>query len=182
MKAVLTSRGSRGDVNPIIEIGAGLKKRGHEVDICIPHLFSDYALKKGLYVSTYEEDSRELMKGLGSGLGSIKNAMAFFANSIEQQFDFMLEATEDADVLINTVNELAAPTVAEYRKIPHFRITFAPALPGNHPPPFSPWQNMPVFFNRLGWDSLSLLSGIAIRKFINGKRKELGLKSVKNSR
>jgi len=127
MKAVLSSRGSRGDVNPIIEIAARLKRKDHEVHICIPDHFRTYATRQQINVSTYDEDSRELMKGLGSGLGSIKNAMAFFANSIEQQFDFMLKATEDADVLINTVNEIAAPTVAEYRKIPHFRITFAPA-------------------------------------------------------
>ena len=181
MRAVLSSRGSRGDINPIIEIGAGLKKMGHEVDICIPDFFRDYAVKQGLQVSVYDEDSKKLMKGLGSGLGSVKNAMAFFANSIEQQFSFMLDATKNSDVLITTVNELSAPTVAEYRKIPHFRLTFAPVLPGNHPPPFSPWQNMPVFFNRLGWNTLSMLSGIAIRKFINGKRRELGLRPVRNS-
>ena len=181
MKAVLSSRGSRGDVNPIIEIGNLLNKKGHDVAICIPALFEGYALEQGLNPSVYEEDSKELMKGLGSGLSSIKKAMNFFKNSIDQQFDFLLDATKDADVLIATVNELTAPTVAEYRNIPHFRLTFAPILPGNHPPPFSPWQNMPVIFNKLGWGTLSLLSLMAIRKFINKKRKQLGLKPVKNS-
>jgi UDP:flavonoid glycosyltransferase YjiC (YdhE family) len=107
--------------------------------------------------------------------------MEFFKNSIDQQFDFLLDATNDADVLIATVNELAAPTVAEYRDIPHFRLTFAPVLPGNHPPPFSPWQNMPVILNKLGWGILSILSFMAIRKFINKRRIALGLKPVKDS-
>jgi UDP:flavonoid glycosyltransferase YjiC (YdhE family) len=181
MKAVLSSRGSRGDVNPIIEIGGGLKKKGHEVAICVPALFKEYAEKQDLNPSIYNEDSKELMKGLGSGLSSIRKAIAFFENSIDQQFDFMLDATKDADVLITTVNELSAPTIAEYRNIPHFRLTFAPALPGNHPPPFSPWQNMPVILNKLGWGILSMLSSMAIRKFISKKRKYLGLLPVKNS-
>lgn len=181
MKAVLSSRGSRGDVNPIIEIGGLLNKKGHEVAISVPAVFKEYALEQGLNPSVYDEDSKELMKGLGSGLSSIKKAMDFFKNSIDQQFDFLLEATRDADVLIATVNELTAPTIAEYRNIPHFRLTFAPVLPGNHPPPFSPWQNMPIILNKLGWGVLSLLSLLAIRKFINYKRKELGLAPVSDS-
>ena len=181
MKAVLSSRGSRGDVNPIIEIGAGLKRIGHDVKICVPAMFKDYALDQDIDVSLYEEDSHEVMQGLGSGLSSVKNGMKFFENSIDQQFDFMLGATENADALITTVNELSAPTVAEYRKIPHFRLTFAPVLPGNHPPPFSPWQELPAFINRMGWKTLNLLSGMAIRKFINKKRRELGLEPAFNS-
>jgi len=181
MKAVLSSRGSRGDVNPIVEIGGLLNKKGHEVSICIPPLFEEYALKQGLNPSIYDEDSKELMKGLGSGLSSINKAMDFFKNSIDQQFDYLLKATKNADVLIATVNELTAPTIAEYQNIPHFRLTFAPVLPGNHPPPFLPWQNMPAIFNKLGWGALSVLSILAIRKFINKKRKELGLKPVKDS-
>ena len=34
---------------------------------------------------------------------------------------------------------------------------------------------MPIILNKLGWGVLSLLSLLAIRKFINYKRKELGL-------
>lgn len=181
MKAVLSSRGSRGDVNPIIEIGSGLKKKGHDIKICVPAMFKEYAQNQNIDVSLYEEDSQEVMQGLGSGLNSVRNGMKFFENSIDQQFEFMLQATEKADVLITTVNELSAPTVAEYRKIPHFRLTFAPILPGNHPPPFSPWQKLPPYLNRTGWKALNILSGMAIRKFINKKRKELGLKPALNS-
>ena len=181
MKAVLSSRGSRGDVNPIIEIASGLKKKGHKASICVPELFEEYALEQDVEVSLYKEDSQEIMQGLGSGLKSVKTGMKFFENSIDQQFEFMLNATEDADVLITTVNELSAPTVAEYRNIPHFRLTFAPVLPGNQPPPFSPWQKLPPFLNRLGWKTLNILSGMAIRKFINKKRKDLGLKPAPDS-
>jgi UDP:flavonoid glycosyltransferase YjiC (YdhE family) len=181
MKAVLTSRGSRGDVNPIIEIAGGLKKKGHEASICVPELFEEYALEQDVDVSLYKEDSQEIMQGLGSGLRSVKTGMKFFQNSIDQQFEFMLNATGNADILITTVNELSAPTIAEYRRIPHFRLTFAPILPGNHPPPFSPWQKLPAFLNRVGWKTLNILSGMAIKKFINKKRKELGLKSAPDS-
>ncbi len=182
MKVVLSSRGSRGDVNPIIEVASALKNAGNDVSICIPEIFKDYTQSLGIEPSVYEnEDIKKLMKELGSGFGSIKGAFDLFSNSIDEQFNFMIDATKDADALVTTVNEIAAPTVAEYRKIPHFRVTFAPVLPGNHPPPFMPWQNMPVLFNKIGWSGLSMISKIIIKKFINKKRVELGLKPANNS-
>jgi len=182
MKIVLSSRGSRGDVNPIIEIAAIFKQMGNDVSLCVPGVFKDYSIKLGLDPFTYkDEDSKALMKDIGSGLGSLKSSLAFFANSIDEQFDFMLNATKDADVLVTTINEVVAPTVAEYRNIPHFRIGFAPVLPGNHPPPFMPWQNMSPAFNRLGWKGLNMLSKIIINKFINKKRVELGLQKAKDA-
>ncbi|NOX85002.1 MAG: glycosyltransferase family 1 protein [Chlorobi bacterium] len=182
MKIVLSSRGSRGDVYPVIEIAAGLKKAGHEPIICVPRDFEDYALKQGVITTVYKnEDAQKLMKDLGSGLGAMKKAMNLFAGSVDEQFEFMLSATENADALITTVNEIAAPTVAEYRKIPHYRVTFTPALPGNHPPPFMPWQNLPPAINRTGWKGLAMISKFIINKFINKKREELGLKPAKSS-
>ena len=181
MKIVLSSRGSRGDVHPVIELAAAFKTNGHDAYVCVPGVFKDYAEQQGVNVSVYQnEDVQKLMKDLGSGLGAIKGAMELFANSVDEQFEFMLDASEGADALVTTVNEIAAPTVAEYRKIPHYRVTFAPVLPGNHPPPFMPWQNMPVLVNRAGWKALAVISKIIIKKFINKKREELGLPPAKD--
>ena len=181
MKFVLSSRGSRGDVNPIIEVAALLQKSGHEISIRVPEMFEDYCKQLGLSPSLYPEDSLEVMQSMGSGLGSLKGAFAFFSKSAEQQFEFMLEAAKDADALVTTINEVAAPTIAEYYNIPHFRIGFSPVLPGNQAPPFLPWQNMPTLLNRLGWKGLNHFSKIIINKFVNKKRIELGLKAVKDS-
>lgn len=181
MKVVLSSRGSRGDVNPIIEVAALLQKAGHQAAISVPELFNDYCLELGLKPSLYAEDSMEVMQGMGSGLGSLRGAFDFFSKSAEQQFEFMLEASADADALVTTINEIAAPTIAEYLKIPHFRVGFAPILPGKHAPPFMPWQNMPTLINRLGWKGLNIFSKMIIKKSVNKKRIELGLKAVRDS-
>ncbi len=182
MKIVLSSRGSRGDVHPVIEVAAKLKGGGHEVSVCVPELFENYAEQLGLAPETYKSaDPKSLMKGIGSGFGALKKAMEFFAESIDEQFDFLLSASEGADALVTTVNEVVAPTIAEYRDIPFYRMTFAPVLPGNQPPPLMPWQNMPVIANRFGWKGLAAISGYIIRKFVNPKRKALGMPPVKKS-
>ena len=175
MKVVITSRGSRGDVQPFIEVAAALRQRGHQVSLCVPALFHQEIQVRGLEATYYPEDSKELMVGLGSGTPSFKEALAFFSRSIQEQFDFMLKATESADVLLTSVNEMAAPTIAEYRHLPYYRMGFAPILPGRQAPPLLPWQNLPPWMNRRLWHSINFATGWLLRKFINGKRKELGL-------
>ncbi len=176
MKIVLSSRGSRGDVNPIIEIASMFQHTDHDVSICVPELFREEIARRNLNSSYYPEDSKELMVGLGSGIRSINKALEFFSKALEEQFNYMLEATKDADILITSVNEMAGPTVAEYQNIPYYRIGFAPILPGSQTPPLFPWQNLPPVMNKVIWATINGLAGILIRKFINTKRRELGLK------
>ncbi len=180
MKIVLSTRGSRGDVYPVIEIAAKMKMAGHEIFLAIPETFETIAKEKGLSPHLYAEDSNLIMKGMGRGMGSAKGALKFFAKSVDQQMEFMLEATKDADALIASVSELAAPTVGEYYGLPFYRLAYAPVLPGDQAPPLSPLQNMPKHVNRLVWKTFTLFSGYLIKKLINGRRKELGLKPATN--
>jgi UDP:flavonoid glycosyltransferase YjiC (YdhE family) len=115
------------------------------------------------------------MAGLGSGLQAIQTALAWFSKSIDEQFDYMVEKTDGVDALVTSVNEIMAPTVAEYRNIPHFRVAYTPVLPGNQPPPLVPWQTFPAWGNRLMWRLINNFTGLFIRKIINKKRKKLGL-------
>jgi sterol 3beta-glucosyltransferase len=178
MKIVLSSRGSRGDVFPIVEIAAALKSQGHEADICVPQTFEHTVRRRGLTYSLYSEDSGQVMQKLGSGVRAIRTALDWFSSSIEEQFEFMLGATQEADAMATSVNEVAAPTVAEYRGIPHFRIAYTPVLPGYQPPPLIPWQNMPEMANRIFWHLVNGSTGLLIGKFINSMRKRLGLRPM----
>jgi len=175
MKVVLSSRGSRGDVYPIIEIGAALKRAGLNVSICVPEMFGTRALSKGLKPLLYSEDSAMVMEELGSGIGAIKTAIDWFSRAIDEQMDFLIRETEDADLLVTSVNEVAVPTVAEYREIPHYRIAYTPVLPGYHPPPLIPWQRLPRIVNRGLWNAVNAMTGLMFRKHINGARRKLGM-------
>jgi sterol 3beta-glucosyltransferase len=178
MKIVLSSRGSRGDVFPIIEIAAALQNHGHEAGICVPQTFEHTVKSRGLRYSLYSEDSGQVMQKLGSGIQAIRTALDWFSSSIEEQFEFMLGATQGADAMATSVNEVAAPTVAEYRGIPHFRIAYTPVLPGYQPPPLIPWQRMPGTANRIFWHLVNGSTGLLIGKYINAIRKRLGLRPM----
>ncbi|MFC1670895.1 glycosyltransferase [Spirochaetota bacterium] len=178
MKIVLSSRGSRGDVNPIIEIAAEFFKDNHHVSICVPKLFEEITGKRGLKTTFYSEDIENEMQNMESGLKALKRALNWFSKSIEDQFEYMLQETKDADVMITSVNEIAAPTVAEYRNIPHFRIAYTPVLPGYHPPPLIPWQKLPPLANRGMWHVINGLTGLFFKRFLNQKRIKLGMRQI----
>ncbi|HOT44185.1 MAG TPA: glycosyltransferase [Spirochaetota bacterium] len=175
MKVVLSSRGSRGDVYPIIEIGAALKRAGLKVSICVPEMFGTRARGKGLKPLLYSEDSAMVMEEMGSGIGAIKTAIDWFSRAIDEQMEYLLAETADADLLVTSVNEVAVPTVAEYRDIPHYRIAYTPVLPGYHPPPLIPWQRLPRIANRGLWNAVNAMTGFMFRKHINGARRKLGM-------
>jgi len=180
VKIVLSSRGSRGDIYPILEIASALQDEGHNVISGIPETFGEEAKKRGLTVHLYSEDSGKVMKEMGSGMNASKNGLNFIASSVHQQLDFMLDAAKNADVLLASVSEIAAPTVGEYYKMPFYRLAYAPVIPGDQPHPLLPLQNLPPALNRLTWKTFQLLSGYIVRKFLNKRRKELGLPAITN--
>lgn len=118
------------------------------------------------------------MHELGSGISAIRTTLDWFSSAIEEQFEFMLGATQGADAMATSATEVAAPTVAEYRRIPHFRIAYAPVLPGDQSPPLFPWQNLPRILNRGLWRVINGLTGRLIRKHINAMRRRLGLEPM----
>lgn len=178
MKAVLSSRGSRGDVYPIIEIGAALKRAGWDVSICMPAMFEAHARNKGLAPLLYSEDSALVMQELGSGLGAIRTAIDWFSRAIDEQLEYLIRETEKADLLVTSVNEVGVPTVAEYRDIPHYRIAYTPVLPGYQPPPLIPWQRLPGIANKGLWKAINCFTGLMFRSHINSARRKLGLKEI----
>lgn len=178
MKVLVTSRGSRGDVHPLIEIGAAFKRAGHDVAVCVPPNFAAACRERGLAPSFYSEDSAAVMDELGSGWRGLSKALDWFSRSINEQFDFMLRESADADVMVTSVNEVAAPTVARYRDIPHYRIAYTPVLPGSHPPPLVPWQGLPAPLNRGLWGLVNAGAGLFIRRRIDEKRRELGMPPI----
>jgi len=175
MKVVLSGRGSRGDVCPIIDVAIELHRRGHEVTLCVPELFDDVARRGGLTPILYNEDSDLVMKNMGAGYDAMRRALQWFSRNIKEQFNVMARATAGSEALVTTVNEVAAPSVARYRGIRHFRLAYYPVIPGSQPPPLLPLQRLPAIANRAVWRVLNLTLGAALGGCLNKERRALGL-------
>lgn len=130
MRIVLSSRGSRGDVYPILQVAVGLQRAGHDVQLCVPHVFSSKTRELGLPSLFYSDDMEEIMRGFGADWNALKRAFTWLNESLREQLAMLLDLCRDADALVTTVNEVVAPTIAEHFRIPHYRMALAPHIPG----------------------------------------------------
>ncbi len=175
MKILLSSRGSRGDVHPVLQIAAKLQGQGHRVHVCIPLTFAEAAAQRGLSSTFYDEDSAEVMRSFGSGWHAARAALRWFSRSTDRQLDILIEQSAGVDALVTSVNEVVATTAAQHRGIPHYRVAYAPMLPGDHPPPLLPYQHLPLMLNRAAWGLLGGSLRLLLGRQLNRRRQELGL-------
>ena len=66
MKVLIVTLGSRGDVQPCVALGKGLKNAGHEVTVCTSTLFESFITEQGL---NYGYMNNELMQLMDSDMG-----------------------------------------------------------------------------------------------------------------
>jgi vancomycin aglycone glucosyltransferase len=155
VRVSVSARGSRGDVYPLIAIAGALRRQGCDVSLCVPPLYAELARAQGIEPLHYGEDAEEMMRSFGTDWRATRAALRWFARDIDEQFRILRRSSEGADALVTSANEVTASTVAEYRRIPHFRVAYAPIIPGSHPPPLQPFQGLPPLCNRLIWGAIN---------------------------
>ncbi|KAG6918321.1 hypothetical protein DXG01_015179 [Tephrocybe rancida] len=125
MHFVCLTIGSRGDVQPYIALGLGLKKEGHRVTIVTHAEYKEWVASFGIGHRTAGGDPGALMKL------SVENKMfspEFFKESLTKfrpWLDQLLldswEACRDAEVLLESPSAMAGVHIAEALGIPYFR-------------------------------------------------------------
>ncbi|HEY3445939.1 MAG TPA: glycosyltransferase [Myxococcales bacterium] len=179
MRIVVGIAGSRGDVQPVIEIATALHRRGHAVKMFAPKQFEETITGRGIDAGYFNTDSQQLMGSLDQGFKSAHNILKWATAAMVDQFEKLIPATAGADALLTAVNEIGAATVAQYRQIPHFRMGYCPFLPGDQVPPVVPLTvNLPTSANRLMWQGVDLATKFLFGKTLDGKRRELGLPKI----
>ena len=66
MKVLIVTLGSRGDVQPYVALGKGLKNAGHEVTVCTSTLFQSFITEQGIH---YGHMNNQLMQLMDSDMG-----------------------------------------------------------------------------------------------------------------
>ena len=144
MKITISAVGTRGDVQPMLALGAGLIKAGHQVTLATHQNFADVVRKHGLSYLPLAGNPVELlqtevgMKCMNGGfrpLTSAKRWLGTWATINKQIAHDIWQASQGADLVIGTGTAFWAADVAEALKVPYVNALLWPGfIIENFPP------------------------------------------------
>lgn len=156
MRIVINAFGTRGDIQPYVALGLGLKRAGHEVQLVTHAIFGDLVNRHGLTLYSLDLDPRQVL--LNESLSQLGNNPIRVNQWIEQRFapvlgsvfEATLQAARDAELMVNSGLSIAGWHVAEKLGIPAIAAYLWPATPtrympgatGQIPPPWIPFKGL----------------------------------------
>ena len=123
MRALLSAVGTRGDVQPVIALALEVRRLGHDVHLCVPPNFVDWARSLGFGATSVGIEMRAPRPGVPA---------APIPDLIADQFETIgAAAAAGCDVILGAnAHQYAAPSIAERRGVPYVDALYAPtALP-----------------------------------------------------
>jgi UDP:flavonoid glycosyltransferase YjiC (YdhE family) len=184
MRIALAAEGTRGDVHPLIALGASLRAGGHDVVLCSPPDFRDAALAAGLEhrivgrpVRAYLTDRAHVLHG--GALGVLRETESYGRRILESQFAALPDAVRGAELVLAAGVQVAAHSAAELCGARYRYVAYCPAIlpSAEHPPAFLPISGSPRG-NRIVWSLLRFGLHATVRRSLNGYRRALGLAPV----
>lgn len=141
MKVLLSSIGSRGDVQPMLALALELRAQGHAARFCAPPNFRSWIEAFGFEFVPIGPDVREMARASGPAtfaLPTPEQRKMLAAGTVSAQFEVVGQAARGCDLLVACgVLQIAAPSIAQLQGIPSVFVAYAPvSLPSpDHPPP-----------------------------------------------
>jgi sterol 3beta-glucosyltransferase len=188
MRITLLARGTRGDVQPMLVLGAELRRRGHDVILGAPPNLVEFAERAGFEAYPVGPDSR-IFLGSAEGrallaAGNVKKLMAGFAkvahDNLELTHQGVLQATERTDFIVAGVLLAEhASSVAESKNIPMALLHFAPLRRTRAYAAFPvTTRRLPGALNLMTWALFERVAWKAYAADVNRVRAWLGLPAV----
>jgi vancomycin aglycone glucosyltransferase len=149
MRVLLSTIGSRGDVQPLVALALELKAIGSEVRLCVPPDFRDWIEQMGMPVTSIGPELRSTAKANPSAAPlTPERRRQMIEGTVATQFETIAAAAQGCEVIVGaTALQIAAPSVAERMGIPYVFVAFCPAvLPSPHhaPPVLTMLGDAPV--------------------------------------
>jgi vancomycin aglycone glucosyltransferase len=190
MRVLLSTIGSRGDVQPLVALAVQLRADGHEVRLCVPPDFREWIEDLGMSVTPIGP----VLRGTGRASPPMspptpEQLHQMMEGTLATQFATIAEAAEGFDVMVGaTALQIAAPSVAEKLDIPYAFAVYCPAvLPSpHHPPPVlsmrgdTPAPDLPDYGGLWAQDARRWNDSWG--DLLNGHRASLGLAPVDDVR
>jgi vancomycin aglycone glucosyltransferase len=147
MRVLLSTIGSRGDVQPLVALALELKRLGQEARLCVPPDFRDWIEGFGIPVTPIGPEVRKFAASRPAGtqprtLPTPEQRRQMGEATVATQFEAVTTAAQGCDVIVAaTALQFAARSVAEKMRIPYFFAAYCPiVLPSTRhaPPPLPP--------------------------------------------
>jgi vancomycin aglycone glucosyltransferase len=184
MRVLLSTWGSRGDVEPIAGLAVQLRALGAEARVCAPPDFADLLARVDVPMVPAGRSVRAVVHGDKS---TPADAPRVAAELVAAQFESVAPAAEGCDALVATgLMPAGARTVAEVLRIPYVLASFQPgSFPSPHQKPLPrPGKPFPpgVTDNRVLWEVDAERVQALYGAPLNAHRAALGLPPVDNVR
>jgi vancomycin aglycone glucosyltransferase len=140
MRALLSTIGSRGDVQPLVALGLQLKALGHEARLCVPPDFREWIEGLGLPVTPIGPSVRAFATARPAAPPApptLEQRRQMIEGTVATQFQTISAAAEGSDIVVGaTALQIAAPSVAEKMRIPYVFAAYCPRVfPSPHHAP-----------------------------------------------
>lgn len=185
MRLTVIAAGSRGDVQPLLALAAGLQAAGHAVRVATHPEFETPAREQGLDFFRLNSSPSQLMQSpaMRAAMGGNRNPVVMargILKTIEPQFAQGLAEIRDACIgtnadalLVSMLGFLGGCHVAEKLGIPCYEAYVLPVTPTRAFP--SPILGTAANFgglgNRLSWMAMGTMSSLLITPLMNRARR-----------
>src|SRR3954470_11241750 len=128
MRVLLSTIGSRGDVQPLMALALQLKAFGQEVCLCVPPDFRDWIESLGMPVTPIGPELRSTGKASpATALPTPEQVRQMMEATVATQFETIMAAAQECDMIVGaTALQIAAPSVAEKLGIPYVFAAYCP--------------------------------------------------------
>lgn len=185
MRIVLTTYGSRGDVQPMLALSLALQSAGHDILFAGPPEKAPWARQLKCPYQPLGVDATAFIDGMNDAhsLGAAARFISFLRKELVTQFELLPKIISGADMVVGSSLVLALSSVAESMGIAYRYIAFTPQLlpSGYHPAPVFRNQGLPRWCNRATWNTMKVLDRWNLTRLINKERKKLGLLPAKDA-
>lgn len=180
MRVLLSTIGSRGDVQPLVALAVRLRELGHQVRLVAPPDFREWVEGLGFEVTPVGPWLREATAGRNAGRPTPEKLRQLVTDSVADQFAAVSAVAKGCDVIVAaSALQTAARTVAEIEGLPYvFAAYSANVLPSaHHAPPSVP---PPADHGAIPglWDQDAARFDATFAAALNGHRAAAGLAPV----
>ena len=175
MKIACVILGSRGDVQPMVALAAGLMNHGHEVFVCAPPEHEELAWRHHCPFVPFGPDVKEKVKEepeKQKGGVAVKISPKEGKKLTLDQATLLPELIKDVDLVLGAGIVIGVHTAADVIGVPYRLVAFYPIILGT--------TRDDPFFNRMMFGFGRSMMNLVMKGYLNKLRKKSGLTAIRD--